>query len=177
MMQPSNFDPWNMSEEAKKKTEALKKTWGVGLTPEQIKKMENIGLPQKLDKILEENKINDRQRRYDTSTWNNAIAPEKGRYLGDVRGVEKSDVGQMVSIDDYVTDLKEFKIVKDVYVLSDEREEDGTVSILLKLIPLMSVPPGAFDTENERITKYLESTSIHDAREVHVSFQYTEIFR
>lgn len=103
--------------------------------------------------------------------------PIHSRYFGDTHGKETPEVGQNISLEEYVEDLKEFKIVKDVYVLSDDREDDGTVSILIKLIPLMSLAPHVFDAENKHVTNYLQSTSIVYAKEIHVSFQYTEVYK
>lgn len=164
-MRHSNDDPWKMSPEAKKKVEEITKGWGV---KEYSKTGSVMSKPQS---YVAKPSVG----------WDNKTTePEKkqhARYLADVKGKEAPDVAQIVSIDEYVNDLKEFKIIKDIYVLSDDREEDKTLSVLIKLMPLMQLPPHVFDAENDRVTRYLQSTSVQDADEVHVSFQYTEVFK
>lgn len=170
-------DPWNMSPEAKKKAAEIQKSWDTRWLPDSMNdkiqqanaNRENFVL-SKLDKAFSS---------ADTGQIKSGIKmPEqKQRYIGDEVGKETSEVKQVVELAEYTSDLKEFKIIKDVYVLSDDREDDGTISVLIKLIPLMSIPAQAFEAENNRITSYLQSTSVYQAKEIHVSFQYTEVYK
>lgn len=171
----SGWDPWYMSPEAEKKAQELRSKWGSSNIPKGSKFINTS-----LNKVGQEYVKQKEQEIHDAikiSAMATERIKENARYLGDPRGKEKSVMGQVVSLEEYVEDLKEFRIIKEVYVLSDEREEDGTVSILIKLIPLRSIQQTAFDKENEHITAYLDSTSIKEAEEVHVSFQYTEVYK
>lgn len=98
------------------------------------------------------------------------------RYIGDKLKEVEDLAKQTVSLDDYVKDLKEFYLVDDIYVLSDDREDAGTVSILIKLMSLMDVPEKIFQIENDKITNYLRSTRVDKSYSVEVSFQYKEVY-
>ena len=90
---------------------------------------------------------------------------EPPRFIGDSRWKEVI-TRQEVTMEEYIQDLGEFPLVKDVYLLSDDREEDGTISVLVKFEPLMKIPPHAFDIENERITRYLKASYIKGVKEI-----------
>lgn len=98
------------------------------------------------------------------------------RYIGDKLKEVEDLAKQTVSLDDYVKDLKEFYLVDDIYVLSDDREDAGTVSILIKLMALMNVPEKMFQIENDKITNYLRATRVEKSYSVEVSFQYKEVY-
>jgi hypothetical protein len=171
-LRSSDGSGWNMSPDAEKKRNEMVKGWDDN--GERMKGLEqlraHVQMPAKSrSQIQTQDKYFKPQDGWNTN---------RSRYLADKRGVDVSNnVQQTIELDEYVKDLKEFKIVKDVYVLSDDRADGGNIAILIKLKPLLSIPANVFDAENARITTYLQSTKIANAEEIEVSFQYTEVFK
>lgn len=164
MRYSDSSDGWKMTPEAEKKRDEALKGWGKTTVP--------LHQPPRLLDTLKE------KRETKRAGWTMEYEPsDRARYLADKRGASMADTKQTIDIDAYVKDLKDFKIVQDVYILSDDREDDDTVTVLIKLKPLLSIPANVFDAENNHITNYLTSTKIVGAEEVHVSFQYTEVFK
>jgi hypothetical protein len=109
--------------------------------------------------------------------WSRGELPPtiKAQYIGEtVRTLKESR--QILDLDVYINDLTDFDIVKSIYVLDDEREEGGDVSILIKLHELSNVSAHALEKENEMLTNYLIHTKVRGAERVFVSFQYMEVY-
>lgn len=162
------FEPWPMTDEAKKKVKEQVANWDKGSYA--------LGFHQEYNLLENMTATTPKDHAFDTLRKMVQDSTPSPRYLGDARRKEKPPVSQTIELDEYIQDLKEFKIVKDVYVLADDRKDDKTLSILIKLTPLMAIPIAVFDKENEYVTAYLDSTAVFGAKEVHVSFQYTEVY-
>lgn len=100
------------------------------------------------------------------------------RYPGEAGGVNMDDkIQDSMSLEDFTEFLTKCFLVDTVYCLDDAREDEGFVHLLIKLIPLANLSPRQIDEGNEMLTNFLALTRVQDAKEVHVSFQYTEVYK
>lgn len=81
-----------------------------------------------------------------------------------------------IPLEDFVKRLEQMRLVKNVYVVDDTREELGSVSILLKLHNLGSFSPEELELGNGTITNFLETFLVEDSYQSIISFQYTEVY-
>lgn len=167
------------------------RTWESQMTPEAIGKASKMVSdwgkgPDNIDDAMEVLKYHTQQQLLMKSNVSQYLAaghslsefnpqPIKAQYIGEtVRELKESK--QILDLDDYTKDLSDFDIVKSIYVLDDEREEGGDVSILIKLHELSNVSARELEKENEMLTNYLVHTKVRGAEKVFVSFQYMEVY-
>lgn len=102
----------------------------------------------------------------------------KGGYIGDKRNEKSFTLNQydFDDLDEFVDELKEYELVSEVYVLSDDREETGLVTILLRLSRLDDFTPEQLETRNKILTGFLRAASLKGAQAIAVNFQYTEVY-
>lgn len=80
------------------------------------------------------------------------------------------------NLNEYLTVLKTYELVDDAYILSDNRDIDGTISIFVKLTPLSRLSKYQIQSYNKVLTRFLANAKIRGADAIEVNFQYKNVY-